>query len=68
MNDSCVTLTICPGRSEFIRIGLPNWSVDEGKKLKAGKKYFFRIGAVATDLGDGVQEKFNYAPVVGITM
>lgn len=41
---------------------------DEGKKLKAGKKYFFRIGAVATDLGDGVQEKFNYAPVVGITM
>lgn len=41
---------------------------DEGKKLKAGKKYFFRIGAVATDLGEGVQEKFNYAPVVGIAM
>lgn len=41
---------------------------DEGKKLQAGKKYFFRIGAVPTGLGDGIQEKYNYASAVGIQM
>jgi len=41
---------------------------DEGKKLQSGKKYFFRIGAVPTGLGDGIQEKYNYAPVVEIQM
>lgn len=36
---------------------------DEGKKLKAGQKYFFRIGALPKDLGEGIQPKYNYSPV-----
>lgn len=36
---------------------------DEGKKLKAGQKYFFRIGALPKDLGEGIQAKYNYSPV-----
>lgn len=41
---------------------------DEGRKLQAGKTYFFRIGAVPTGLGDGIQEKYNYAPAVAIQL
>ncbi|MCD8080761.1 MAG: DUF3823 domain-containing protein [Bacteroides sp.] len=41
---------------------------DEGRKLQSGKTYFFRIGAVPTDLGEGIQEKYNYAPAVSIRM
>lgn len=41
---------------------------DEGKKLKAGQKYFFRIGAVPKDLGEGVQPKYNYSPVFEIQL
>ena len=41
---------------------------DEGKKLKAGQKYFFRIGALPKDLGEGIQAKYNYSPVFEIQL
>lgn len=41
---------------------------DAGRKLQAGRNYFFRIGAVPTGLGNGIQEKYNYAPVVSIRL
>lgn len=41
---------------------------DEGKKLRTGMKYFFRIGALPTNLGEGIQAKYNYSPVVGIQL
>lgn len=40
-----------------------NLNSDEGKKLKAGQKYFFRIGALPKDLGEGIQPRYNYSPV-----
>lgn len=41
---------------------------DEGKKLTSGRSYFFRIGAKPTNLGEGIQEKYNYSPVVEIKL
>ena len=41
---------------------------DEGKKLKAGQKYFFRIGALPKDLGEGIQAKYNSSPVFEIQL
>lgn len=41
---------------------------DEGKKLKPGQKYFFRIGALPKDLGEGIQPKYNYSPVFEIQL
>lgn len=41
---------------------------DEGKKLKAGQKYFFRIGALPKDLGEGVQAKYNYSSVFEVQL
>ncbi len=45
-----------------------NLNSDEGKKLKAGKTYFFRIGALPKDLGEGIQAKYNYSPVVEVQL
>ena len=39
-----------------------------GKKLKAGQKNFFRIGALPKDLGEGIQAKYNYSPVFEIQL
>lgn len=41
---------------------------DEGKKLKAGQKYFFRIGALPQKLGEGIQAKYNYSQVFEIQL
>lgn len=41
---------------------------DEGKKLKAGQKYFFRIGALPKDLGEGIQAKYNYSSVFEVQL
>lgn len=43
-------------------------SSEEGKKLKKGKKYFARIGALPKDLGEGIQAKYNYSPVFEIQL
>lgn len=41
---------------------------DEGKKLKAGQKYFFRIGALPKNLGEGIQAKYNYSSVFEVQL
>lgn len=41
---------------------------DEGKKLKPARKYFFRIGALPKDLGEGIQPKYNYSPVFEVQL
>ena len=41
---------------------------EEGQKLKKGKKYFARIGALPKDLGEGIQAKYNYSPVFEIQL
>lgn len=43
-------------------------SSDEGKKLKAGQKYFFRIGALPKNLGEGIQAKYNYSSVFEVQL
>lgn len=45
-----------------------NLSSDEGKKLKAGQKYFFRIGALPKNLGEGIQAKYNYSSVFEVQL
>lgn len=41
---------------------------DEGRKLRAGQKYYFRIGALPKDLGEGIQAKYNYSPVFEVQL
>lgn len=45
-----------------------NLDSDEGKKLNPGRKYFFRIGALPKDLGEGIQPKYNYSSVFEVLL
>lgn len=45
-----------------------NLESDEGKKLNPGRKYFFRIGALPKDLGEGIQPKYNYSSVFEVLL